>query len=126
MSLNLPVQTAEAVEAFTYPIHYSAPFHTTVTVDADLNVNDKGYVHLSDIISVDQRTFPINGTIYAVDAAVANGYNWDIPYVAASCPTGWPDGLPVPIPVPPPVTPNSKVKATIQRVSSSSEVGVPR
>ena len=52
-----------------WPIKSEIPFHVTATIDADLSGNDKGWMHLSDIYSVDDRKFPIDGIITVTQAS---------------------------------------------------------
>ena len=95
----MPAQSAVALEVDTWPVTYTAKFHTTVTVDADLSPNDKKLKHLSDVVGEDERTFPITGKISVVDAANAKPSSWDIPFDAGFCPASWPEGGdPVPVP----------------------------
>jgi hypothetical protein len=81
-------ETAHGVRLETWPVHYTAPFHTTATVDADLSANDKNYQHLSDIIPERARTFSISGTIGFVDAADGVAEDFDLPFIAKTCPPG--------------------------------------
>jgi hypothetical protein len=86
--IQLPPQKAIAAVLRTWPVTYVVPFSATVTVDADLSSNDKGYRRLSDIISADKRTFPVAGTFAVTDAADAQTIDYDIPFDQSMCPAG--------------------------------------
>jgi hypothetical protein len=82
-------KTALGAIISTWPIQYSATFHAdSTTIDADLSPNDKGYHHLSDIISAPARTFPIKGTLGFTDAAGGQFVTYDLDYDFSKCPNG--------------------------------------
>jgi hypothetical protein len=66
---SLPPKTFLLIQLKVWPVQYTIPFKTTVTVDADLTPNDKGYQHLSQIVPIEKRSFPISGKIEADDAS---------------------------------------------------------
>jgi hypothetical protein len=83
----VPANTFLVIELRTWPVQYTVPFSTTVTVDADLSANDRGYQHLSDIINEKIRTFTIAGTIEAADASKGDLVFFNIPFDKTKCPT---------------------------------------
>jgi hypothetical protein len=67
-------------------ITLSIPFSATITVDADLSINDKGYTRLSQIFpDAATRTLSIKGTITEVDWANAQSSVKDIPFEPKDC-----------------------------------------
>lgn len=105
-SAQLPPQKALAVVIRTWPVKYSATFHTIATVDADLSANDQ-FKRLSQVLSQDQRTFQINGSVDFDDAADAQVVSTDLPYNPAIC--GGSDKL-----VKKPLDPKSTSKAVMR------------
>jgi hypothetical protein len=87
-SQQLQPQTAIVAEEQVWPVHYVIPFTATVTVDADLSQNDKGFTHLSDILGETQRTFDIAGTVTADDANQAVLKTFAYPYDPSKCTSG--------------------------------------
>lgn len=83
-SAQLSPQKALAVVIRTWPVKYTATFHTTGTVDADLSPNDQ-FKRLSQVLPEDQRTFPINGSVVFEDAADAQVVSHDLPYDPSIC-----------------------------------------
>ena len=79
---NVTVQphTAEMAEIQMWPVNFEVAFTATVTVDADLSKNDKGYTMLSQIVDAPRRTFAVSGKITAVDASESRLVWFDIPY----------------------------------------------
>lgn len=73
-SIGIPPLTLAVLEYYVYKIGITVPFSATVTVDADLSPNDKGYTRLSNIIpDPTKRTFMISGTITTEDGS---GGDW--------------------------------------------------
>lgn len=68
----------------TWPVKYTATFHTTGTVDADLSPNDQ-FKRLSQVLTADQRTFPIIGSVVFEDAADAQVVSHDLQYDPSIC-----------------------------------------
>jgi hypothetical protein len=74
------------VQLRVWPVQYTLPFTTTVTVDADLSPNDKGFKLLSDVFPDPAvRTYPINGTLQADDASAGEVVEMTAPYDASLC-----------------------------------------
>jgi hypothetical protein len=84
-TVTIPTNSALMVELRVWPVHYTIPFRTTVTVDADLSKNDRGYYKLSDILDVTNRTFQITGTIEANDSSDGKLVAYDMPYDPSQC-----------------------------------------
>lgn len=61
-----------------------------------MSPNDKSYVHLSDVVSQDKRTFIITGIVLYVNASQGQTIGYDITYDPSVCPAG--GGVLVPIP----------------------------
>jgi hypothetical protein len=60
--IQIPFQsrrTQAFLEYYIYKIGVVIPFSMTVTIDADLSSNTKGFKHLSDIADAPSRTFKI-------------------------------------------------------------------
>lgn len=89
ISASMDPKTALGATITTWPIQYTATFHSTsTTIDADLSPNNKGYHHLSDIAPASARTFPITGTLGFTDAAGGQFITYDLQYDFSQCPTG--------------------------------------
>lgn len=84
-SITVKPQETTVAELRVWPIRYAVPFHATVTIDADLSANDKGFRVLSDILDGPSRTFDISGTIEADDASEGELVFYDIPFDPATC-----------------------------------------
>jgi len=85
-TVSVNPQTSTVAELRVWPVHYSIPFHTVVTVDADLSQNDKSYHRLSDILDESKRTFPISGSVDANESSDGSAIFYNIPYDPSSCP----------------------------------------
>jgi hypothetical protein len=109
----VPAHTFLMIELRTWPVQLTVPFNATATIDADLSRNDKGYQHLSDILSEADRTFPISGTLEADDASSGTLVFYDLPYDSSQCPDG--SGASPGIPN---FKPNKKTKLTQRAVST--------
>lgn len=68
-----------------WPVQYTVQFTATVTIDADLSKNDKGFTHLSDIMSEANRTFNLAGVVTADDSDQSTLRTFSYPYDPATC-----------------------------------------
>lgn len=84
-AVTLQPKTAVLAQLEMFPVNFVIPFHTTVTIDADLSPNDLGDHLLSGILGKDARTFPISGTIEANDASAGTLIFSDIQFDWAKC-----------------------------------------
>ena len=84
-TITLQPKTAVLAQLEMFPINFVVPFHTTVTVDADLSSNDLGDHLLSELLGKDDRTFPISGSIEASDASAGTLIFSDIQFDPAKC-----------------------------------------
>jgi hypothetical protein len=74
------------IQLRVWPVEYSLPFNVSVTVDADLSPNDKGFKLLSDAIPDPvARTFVVSGLIRADDASAGQTIQLSVPYDPAPC-----------------------------------------
>jgi len=94
----LPPQTAYGVTFEIWPVNYTANFHATVVVDANLSPNDKGWSNLSSVFPMEKRTFTINGVLLFVDASDGVTIGYDLTFDPSACPVGGGD---VVVPIPP-------------------------
>jgi hypothetical protein len=85
---TLPPKSFELIELETWPVQYTVPFTTTVTIDGDLSPNDKHLQHISDVLGEPQRTFSIAGTVEAQDASSGVLKFFDVSYNASKCVQG--------------------------------------
>jgi hypothetical protein len=81
-------QSSMVAEEQIWPVRYTIEFTATVTVDADLSKNDKGFGHLSDIMSETDRTFTVSGLLSAYDASQATLKTFAYPYDPSTCKSG--------------------------------------
>jgi len=109
----VPAQSDIVGELRTWPVRYTIPFHTTATIDASLSANDKGLTTLSQIASLADRTFPIDGSIDATEASEGTIVFYSAPFNASACPAS---GSPV---VTRPFTYDGRVQ--LQRVLRASQ-----
>jgi len=84
-TITTPAHTNTMAELRIWPVQYSVPFQTTVTVDADLSTNDHGFHLLSQVLSESQRTFSVAGVIQANDASEGKLVFYDLDYDPSSC-----------------------------------------
>jgi hypothetical protein len=84
-AITLQPKTAVLAQLQMFPVNFVVPFHTTVTVDADLSPNDLGDHLLSDLLGKNARTFPISGTIEANDASAGILIFSDIQFDPTKC-----------------------------------------
>lgn len=83
---SVPPGKAAVVQIRAWTVQYTMPFSTTVIIDADLSANDKGLMHLSDIVpDPAKRTFPVAGTVTADDASAAHYVEYGVPYDPSQC-----------------------------------------
>jgi len=85
-SVQVPIGAVSVVQMRVWPIQYTLPFITSVTVDADLSPNDKGLKLLSDILPDPvSRTFVVSGTLSANDASAGQTVGMTAPYNPSLC-----------------------------------------
>lgn len=70
-SISIGPRKAILVSLVAYQNTLAVPFHATVTVDGPLRANTSGKARISDILSKEERTFPIEGTLTISDVSEA-------------------------------------------------------
>jgi hypothetical protein len=85
-SVTVGTGGVSVVQLRVWPIRYTAPFSTTVVVDADVSQNDKGFKSLSDVIpDPSARTLKVNGIVQADDASEGEVIEMAAPYDSSRC-----------------------------------------
>lgn len=70
-----------------WPVSFSIPFETTVTIDGTLSANDK-YSRISQVLDIGARTFPVKGVITTTEASQGSLVFYEAPFSRDDCPTG--------------------------------------
>ncbi len=71
-TISIGPKKAILVSLVAYQNSIAVPFHAVVVIDGPLRVNTSGKTRVSDLLTTDERTFPIDGILTITDVSEAD------------------------------------------------------